>query len=198
VPGVQGRILEVLAETTAGLNLRMIAGLAGVSVAQASRVLPGLVELGLVRRTEVPPSALFTLVREHVAAEAVLSLLEVRERLIGEMGRAAESLPVPPVSVIVFGSFARGQAERDSDIDAVLVRPAGRDEDDEAWWSSIEEWRRAVSRASGNPVEVLEVGLSDVASRLRAGAQLWREVRRDGIVVHGAGLAELQDESVDG
>ena len=58
VPGAQGRMLAVLAETTAELNLRTIAKLAGVSIAQASRVLPGLVELGAVERREVPPSSM--------------------------------------------------------------------------------------------------------------------------------------------
>ena len=67
IPGVQGRILGVLAETTAELNLRSIARLSGVSPAQASRVLPELVALGLVERREAPPSALFALVDEHVA-----------------------------------------------------------------------------------------------------------------------------------
>ncbi|MDQ3575947.1 MAG: helix-turn-helix domain-containing protein, partial [Actinomycetota bacterium] len=58
VPGAQGRMLAVLAETTAELNLRTIAQLAGVSQAQASRVLPGLVQLGIVERREVPPASL--------------------------------------------------------------------------------------------------------------------------------------------
>lgn len=40
VPGAQGRVLAVLVETTAELNLRTIAQLAGVSQAQASRLLP--------------------------------------------------------------------------------------------------------------------------------------------------------------
>jgi len=47
IPGTQGRVLAVLAETTAELNLRTVARLAAVSPAQASRLLPGLVELGL-------------------------------------------------------------------------------------------------------------------------------------------------------
>ena len=40
IPGAQGRVLAVLVDTTAELNLRTIARLAGVSLAQASRVLP--------------------------------------------------------------------------------------------------------------------------------------------------------------
>jgi predicted nucleotidyltransferase len=192
VPGVQGRLLAALSETTAGLNLRTVARLAGVSIAQASRVLSDLVELGLVERTDVPPSALFQLVREHVAASAILDLLEARERLLAEMGRAAASLPVPPASVIVFGSLARGEADRASDIDVVVVRPVDREEDDEAWSSAIEQWRRAVGRASGNQVEVIEVGASDVRSRSRGRRPLWRDIRRDGLVVHGSSLAEIE------
>jgi hypothetical protein len=45
--------------------------------------------------------------------------------LIGEMGRRAAGRPVVPLSAIVFGSFARGAADNESDIDTVLVRPAG-------------------------------------------------------------------------
>ena len=59
VPGVQGRVLSVLAETTADINMRTIARLADVSLAQASRVLARLVELGVVERRDVPPSSLF-------------------------------------------------------------------------------------------------------------------------------------------
>ncbi|MEI2700729.1 MAG: helix-turn-helix domain-containing protein [Microthrixaceae bacterium] len=44
MPGAQGRVLAVLAETTAELNLRTIAQLAGVSQAQTSRLLPDLVD----------------------------------------------------------------------------------------------------------------------------------------------------------
>ena len=40
VPGAQGRVLAVLAETTAELNLRTIAQLAGISQAQASQMAP--------------------------------------------------------------------------------------------------------------------------------------------------------------
>jgi predicted nucleotidyltransferase len=192
VPGVQGKLLAVLAETSAALNLRTVARLADVSIAQASRVLSDLVELGLVERTDAPPSALFMLVREHVAAKAILDLLQARERVLDEMGRAAASLPVPPVSVIVFGSLARGEADRASDIDAVVVRPADRDEDDEAWASSIEGWRRAVGRASGNRVEVLEEGMSEIGTRLRSEQPLWRDINRDGLVVYGRSLAELE------
>jgi DNA-binding transcriptional ArsR family regulator len=192
VPGAQGRVLAVLAETTAELNLRTIAQLAGVSQAQASRVLPGLVELGVVERREVPPASLFRLVPEHVAALALLDIARSTDFVLDEVGRLAGALPHPPLSVIVFGSFARREAGPDSDIDLVVVRPAGLDEDDEAWSESIEGWRHDVRRLTGNPVEVLEVSADEAASRLTGRSQLWTDIRRDGRVVHGLGLDHLR------
>lgn len=194
IPGVQGRVLAVLAETTAELNLRTIARLSGVSLAQASRVLPGLVELGLVERREVPPSLLFRLVPEHVAAGPLVALARGRDGVIEEMGRVAAELPVEPESVVIFGSFARGEADAESDIDMVFVRPVGVEESDEAWADSVEQWRSQIHRVSGNPVEVLEVGSDEIGARLRSRQAVWRDIRSEGLVVHGRGLTKLADD----
>jgi predicted nucleotidyltransferase len=166
-----------------------------VSQAQASRVLPGLVELGVVERREVPPSSLFRLVPEHVAARFVLDLATSADRVLDEIGRGARELPVPPVSVVVFGSFARREAVADSDIDLVVVRPQNIDEDDEVWSSSIDQWRTRVRQLTGNAVEVLELSTEDAAARLAGRSQLWTEIRRDGRVVHGASLERLLEAS---
>ncbi|MCZ7537127.1 MAG: nucleotidyltransferase domain-containing protein [Acidimicrobiia bacterium] len=192
VPGAQGRVLAVLAETTAELNLRTLAQLAGISQAQASRLLPDLVALGVVERREVPPASLFRLVPEHVAARYLLALARATDTVLDEMGRLAGALPHPPVSVIVFGSFARREAGRDSDIDVVVVRPAEIDEDNDAWSASLEAWRRDVRRLTGNPVEVLEVSVDEAATKLAGRTQVWADVRRDGRVVHGLGIDELR------
>jgi predicted nucleotidyltransferase len=190
VPGAQGRVLAVLAETTGDLNLRTVAQLAGISQAQASRLLPELVTLGVVERREVPPASLFRLVPEHIASRVLLTLARSSDHVLDEMGRLAGALPHPPVSVIVFGSFARREAGVDSDIDVVVVRPAGVDEDE--WSASLEAWRRDTRRLTGNPVEVLEVGADEAAAKLRSRSPVWTDIRRDGRVVHGLGLEELQ------
>jgi DNA-binding transcriptional ArsR family regulator len=193
IPGVQGRILAVLAGTTAELNLRTIARLAGVSLAQASRVLPELVELGMVERREVPPSSQFRLAREHVASRVVLELAGVRDTVLAALGTFASEVPIPPANVIVFGSLARGVADRASDIDAVIVRPDGVSSDDPAWERSIDSWRELVRALTGNRVEVVEIGADTVAARLRGRSPLWRDVRRDGITVFGSPLTDVED-----
>jgi predicted nucleotidyltransferase len=193
IPGAQGRILAVLAETSAELNLRTIARLSRVSVAQASRVLPTLVSLGIVERREAPPSALFRFVPENVASRAVMALAEARHVVLDELAGQASELAPRPFSVIVFGSFARGEAAGESDLDIVVVRANGVEEDDAAWRSAVLDWTERVRRLTGNDVGVVEVNQSEAARLLRSRKPLWLDVQRDGVVICGAGVAELKD-----
>jgi len=190
IPGVQGRILAVLAGTTAELNLRTIARLSGVSLAQASRIMPGLVELGIVARRDVPPAALFRLVPDHVAARPLLDLARSRESVLDELGRSVGRLTPPPTSIIVYGSFARGDSRPDSDIDILVVRP-GHVADDDRWHDDLDTWRGHAAILTGNPIEILEVDEDEIARHLRSRRPLWADIRRDGIVVHGRTLDEL-------
>ena len=194
IPGAPGRILAVLAETTAELNLRTIARLAAVSNAQASRVLPRLVDLGIVDRREVPPSALFRYVPENVAARAITALSAVRRTVLDEVGRMAGLIEPQPASVIVFGSFARGEAGSESDLDIVVVRDGEVAEDDDRWGSATAHFRQLVKRLTGNPVEIVETDTSQISGLLRTRKPLWRDVRRDGVVVFGASLDDLAQE----
>ncbi len=191
IPGAQGRVLAVLAETTAEHNLSTLARLAGVSVAQASRVMPSLVDLGLVERREVPPSSQFRLIRQNVVAQAIIDLARSRDAALSRIGAAAAALPVAPVSIIVFGSFARGEADEQSDLDAIVVRPDEVGEDDDVWATALERWRNEARAITGNRVEVLEVTQDAVRSRLASKATLWNDVVRDGIAVHGLTIDEL-------
>ncbi len=196
IPGAQGRVLAVLAETTAELNLRTVARLADVSVAQASRVLPGLVELGLVERREVPPSSLFVLNRRHLAAAAVLQLARARETTLETMGTAAAGLDPLPVSVIVFGSFARREADEESDIDVVMVRRDEIDQEDGAWLAAVEGWAESVRDLTGNRVEVVDVDRREAQRKLAGRASLWRDIAKDGVVVYGETIEQLQGLTV--
>lgn len=193
IPGTRGRVLGVLAETTAELNLRTVARLASVSPAQASRVLPDLVELGLVERREVPPSSLFRLNRENVAAQVVVELARARDIALERMGAAARELPIPPVGVIVFGSFARREADEQSDIDAVMVRPDDIDNDNDTWSGGVDQWRERVRAFTGNTVEVIEIDRAEASAKLASTSSLWQDIAREGIVVHGATLNDLRE-----
>ena len=191
VGGAQGRLLAVLLETTAPLTLRRLANLAGVSPAQASRVMPRLVELGIVDRHEVPPASQFLLVRDCVVAQLLLTLADARSMALRQIGEAVSAISPEPVSVVAFGSFARGEADAHSDIDLAVVRADDVDDDDEGWAESIDAWRRQVRTLTGNDVEIIEATACEATRKLRGRSELWRNIKRDGIVVYGRALDEL-------
>jgi DNA-binding MarR family transcriptional regulator len=192
IPGAHGRILAVLAEVSTELNLRTIARLSGVSPAQASRILPTLVDLGIVERRDAAPSALFRLVEDNVAGRAVLAIARAQRGVLNDLGASAARLIPAPVSVVVFGSFARGDAGPESDLDVLMVRPSAVDPDDEAWGLGIEAWRQQARRLSGNPVEVLEAGEAEVGGLLQSGRPLWADILRDGVLLAGRPLRDMQ------
>jgi predicted nucleotidyltransferase len=183
IPGAQGQILAVLSQTSAELNLRTIARMSDVSVAQASRVMPGLVE---------PPSALFKFVPNHVAARAVAMLADSRATALEDLKMTAGRLRVAPVSVIIYGSFARGEADRSSDIDVLVFRPPRIGEDDPGWRAAIDEWLEDARRLTGNRVELLEVAAEQAGAKLRSKKHLWSDIQREGIVLHGRTVEELE------
>jgi predicted nucleotidyltransferase len=95
--------------------------------------------------------------------------------------------------VIVFGSIARGDADRQSDLDVIVVRPDGVADDDDVWATAIERWRSEAQAITGNTVEVLEVTQDETRTKLSGNAQLWRDVARDGTVVYGLTMNELRE-----
>ncbi|MGI8775307.1 MAG: nucleotidyltransferase domain-containing protein [Actinomycetota bacterium] len=194
IPGAQGRILGVLARADAPLNLRTLARLAGVSPGQASRVLPRLVELGVVHRTEVPPSALFELPGRNLGAQLVRDLSDAQGALLQEMRRTAAKLRPAPASVVLFGSAATGEARAGSDIDVLIVRPSGATDED-AWTTSLMRWVSRIREFSGNPVNVVEENEEDIPRLLRSRRSLWETIARQGVLLAGKPLVELGRKS---
>ncbi len=57
--------------------------------------------------------------------------------------------------------------------------------------AAVESWRRGALRLTGNRVEVLEVDGHEFRRLLESGRPLWSDVREDGVVVFGTGIAAL-------
>jgi hypothetical protein len=192
IPGAQGKLLAALARITGPVTLRAVAELSDVSIAQCSRVLGTLVELGVVERVDVPPAALFRLVRDHVAVQPLLELTASRDRYLQGLGKAAGRVRPAPVSIVVFGSLARGEARVGSDIDVLIVRPSAVGSDDVRWRDSVATWTHGAERASGNVVNLLEVDEAEARRLLRASRGAWSSIRREGLGVFGLTTDELR------
>lgn len=193
IPGVQGRVLGVLSRTSTELTMRTVAQLAGVSAQQASVVIGRLVELGVVERRDVPPASLVRLVADNLAARAVASVANLRSAALERLSALAADITPPPASLVVFGSFARGEAGPGSDVDVLAVRPPELTHGaDGEWVDSLGRWADQATRAIGNPVNLVEVEIAELPGLLSGpGPSVWHEAARDGVVIAGAPLTAV-------
>lgn len=191
VPGATGRVLAVLAQTSLPLSGRAIAGLAGVSAAQATRVLQRLVDLGVVDGLSAPPAILYSLAEDNVAVAPLRALGDLSDGFVEQLAHEVARLEPAPACVGAYGSFARRQAVVGSDIDLLVVRPSGVDEDDDDWAATLDTMRTRAGRLAGNRVELLEVDEADVPGLLRRPRPLWQEILRDFLPIYGPSLQDL-------
>ena len=191
IPGARGKLLSVLARAGSPLSLRTLADLAGVSPAQASRVLPHLVELGIVEKSDVPPSTLLQLVPKNLGAETVLALLELKETLTAELEKRARLLRPRPVNMTLFGSIVRGEVTAGSDIDVLVIRPSALADGDSAWWKSLGDWVDEARILSGNPINLLEVPEKEARSLIRSKRPPWNSILEEGVLLAGRPLAQI-------
>lgn len=195
IPDAQGRILGVLARTTSELTLTTLADLSGVSLAHVARVIPRLVELGVVERREVPPAVLVKISSDNLAARVLLELGDLHHTFLEELRGSAQRLEPTPVSVVLFGSFARGDDDAASDVDVLVVRPSAFRADDPAWGECISEWEDEVRSLSGNAVNCIEVTDEELPKLMRSRRPLWQAIRHEGVVLQGRPLAEVGTRS---
>jgi DNA-binding HxlR family transcriptional regulator len=154
-PTLDGTVLTRLARAdtafTTGQLHRLIPD---VSVEGIRRVLKRLHRQGIVTATSAGPGVLYALNREHLAAPAIIALAEQPATLRHRLSDLLAGWTHPPVYAAIFGSWARGAATVDSDIDLFLVRGA-TDLPDEIWEDQVAALEHAVTSWTGNDARTL-------------------------------------------
>ena len=190
VPGAVGRILAALGRVEAELSVSTLARVAGVGRTRASGIVGQLSDLGIVERKEVGRTVLVTLNRRNAAGQLIAKLSNLYELVIEDLRILAAQIDPAPASLSIFGSFARGTARADSDIDVIAIRPAGPDE--EAWSESLFDFLGRVRELTGNPVQVIEYDIKEISNRGdEIGHEFWTAVQHDAVVLTGTHPSEL-------
>lgn len=186
-PKVDGKVLMLLAGTTRPISSRDMARLAGASQNATNLALRRLVSHGLVHVQEAGRGAalLYTLNRDHVAAEAVLILASLRSSFIARLTEAVREWPLQPVHASIFRSAARGDGDVESDIDLFVVRPNGIGEDDERWRAQIDQLARQVESWTGNHAGIAEASQADIGRLKRERPGIVREFESDAVILAG-------------
>ena len=187
LPSVRGAVLRVLASTDVPMSGREVAATAGqrVGYRRVSQVLGELVEAGFVLRESHPPAYLYRLNRDHVAAEPVLMLADLRGRLLCRITETVRSWKCAPEALWLFGSAARGEGTANSDIDLLVVRPSTIGGDDPTWRRQLDGLAERVSAWSGNDCQMLEYSSGELTALVDADDPLIEDLRREAIALVG-------------
>lgn len=196
IPGATGRLLAALARVDAELPVSTLARVAGVGRTRASGLISELYNLGLIDRREIGRTTMVRLARDNAAGELLDRLGHLQELVMDRLRLMATEFDPAPLSLVVFGSFARGEATADSDIDVLAVR--SEDADSDSWAAAIAAFSTKVRRLTGNPVQVLDYDLNELrrraSPRAKTGRAFWKALGRDSVVLAGVGINELVTE----
>jgi predicted nucleotidyltransferase len=187
--GAKGRILRALINVDGDLTLGALGQVADVSINRVSQIVNELVALGIVSRRSVPPSALVALERDNIVAKMLVQLANVDQVAITELKQLARRLAPQPVSGVVYGSFARGLADSESDIDVALFAPSKVFES-ESWVASLSAFVDVGSRALGNSISVVQISTQDIQKR-RVTRSFLNEIIDNHVLIVGEELADL-------
>lgn len=193
LPDAVGGVLSALAGTTRPLSGREVARLGGVARSTAARSLQHLVKHGLVSVQEAGAGAvlLYTLNREHMAAEPVLALLGLRRSLVDRLRGELAGWPQPPLHMSLFGSAARGDGSTASDIDLFVVRPATVAADDVRWRRQLGRLADQVLSWTGNHAGIAEMAEQELARLRCERPPVVEALEQDAVVLAGPAIAAL-------
>lgn len=183
------RVLEVLAGTTRPLAGREIGRIAEEPDASVWRALGRLVKAGLVLRDERPVATYYVANRDHLAWPAIESLVRLRSHLVEHIRNEIASWPIQPLHASLYGSFARGDAGPESDIDILLVRTRELDED--VWEAQVAEVRDHIFSWTGNRAQAFVVDPTRLVDHVGADDPLVKAWLHDGVLLVGHPLRQL-------
>ncbi len=210
IPSLDAEVLLALAGITMPMTGRQIERLIEAkSYRGVSLVLDRLREQGLLNVVKAGNANLYTLNRDHVAAPAVDALLDLRGKLFERIGKAIAEWTIPPVSVAVFGSAARGDGGVKSDIDILIIRPdrlrpsspsdelLGAVEQQksysEMWSTQLLELSHWVYRWSGNPASLIQVSLSQFQEMVERDEPIAESLRNDARYIWGPDAMKMAE-----
>ena len=176
--GARGAVLATLVQLEAPVTVRALARHAGVSPQGALRLVDELATAGVVQVHPAGRSLMVGLNRDHLAAEPLVALVSLRARLVE---RICDELVGwdELAGAWLFGSAARGDGDRDSDIDLLLV--AGRSLDSDGWAQRTARLADRVRAWTGNPVQLVEHSRRSFAALVRENNPLADAIRLEGI-----------------
>lgn len=154
------------------------------------RVLLRLVGQGVVVSDETGRYPLYRFNRDHVAAPHIEALANLRGEIIERIRTEVGSWNVAARHASLFGSFARGDADADSDLDVLLVAPP-LDADEDTWLAQVAHLGEAIVAWTGNEAQIVEVSEQALAHMAALDDPLLESWHAEAVHLTGARLRDL-------
>jgi predicted nucleotidyltransferase len=178
-PGVRGSVLQTLARLEQPVTRRQLATAAGVAPGHSSSVIEALIVAGLVTETRAGRSSMVALNRGHLAAPPVIALAGLRGELIRRVRERLSDWP-DLVAAWLFGSVARGDASKGSDVDVLIVADDLLSPD---LHSRLARFQSDVRLWTGNDLQLVEHSPGTWRELVRSKNSLVEQIRVDGIAL---------------
>jgi DNA-binding MarR family transcriptional regulator len=196
VLGTRSRVavLRVLHGVTVPLNASQIAARTGLTRPAVASVLRDLAAMGIVQNSPAGRATIHWLRRDNIYVECLIDPLFQAESRIpdGLIDDLRQAFQAAAVSVVLIGSYARGDQSPESDVDVVLV---AEDASAKAALESIAAdhavrfWYRF-----GAPLSYMTYTRHEAARLHLDSPQLAASIRHDGIVVTGSSPWEWTED----
>lgn len=184
IPGHRGALLAALLRLREPVTGRELAAQAGVPPATARRIIDDLAQAGLVDLRPAGRALNVTLNRQHLAVPALEQLTALRSLLIERLRASIAAWSLPARAAWMFGSAARGDGDRDSDIDLVLVACG---ETSGEWETQTGDLVFLIRASTGNDVQVLDYSCREFRRLVSVANPLIRSLHEDGVeLVNGS------------
>jgi hypothetical protein len=192
VPSLDGPVLQVLARADRMLTGRQVHAEAGTgSVAGVRLVLQRLASTGLVHVDEAGSSHLFRLNRSHLAAQAVELLANLRATFADTLSANIAAWRIPPLHASLYGAAARGEGEPAGEVSLLLIRSDEVATDHLLWEQQVGGLMSDIVELTGNPVDVDELSLRDLAGHHHAAVPVLQDWLDQPTILHGPPLQVL-------
>jgi predicted nucleotidyltransferase/biotin operon repressor len=174
-------ILRLLSRTGSDHTGREIASIIGCSHNAARSALEDLELSGLVIHRQAGRANLYSLDENNVINTDILaSAFLAEDRLLEDVAEIIfEGMGDDLSSIILYGSVARGEEGKESDIDIVVVLEDSADPDSKE--EAIADASIEVVRRFGNKLSPIVVTESEFARKQKSGKGVWRDVAIEGI-----------------
>ena len=189
--GLDAVTLRVVARSGAELSGRQIARLAGTGTPANVRLsLLRLVDIGLVTMVPAPHATMYSANRSHILWPAVEIAMNARQELNRRIATFADASAPDGVTVALYGSVARGDSNKKSDIDLLVIFPDavtidGRDEFVTGLRDSVQLW-------TGNDAQIYDLTESALTRQREEGDPIIDSWATDGIIVFGHSLLGMR------